>query len=93
MAGLPGYRIMARLAVAAPAALTRPSATSKAPQAVAIKLLGASTVSREEHRSFLNEHLVLSHLPHPNISTLLNGSIAAGRPYLVMDLIRGQPID
>jgi non-specific serine/threonine protein kinase/serine/threonine-protein kinase len=43
---------------------------------------------------FLNERQILAGLDHPHIARLLDGGTASdGRPYLVMDLVEGEPID
>ncbi|MEZ5331032.1 MAG: serine/threonine-protein kinase [Thermoanaerobaculia bacterium] len=61
---------------------------------VAVKLLPAGLRSREAERRFLNERQILAHLEHPNIARLLDGGVTEeGTPYLVMELVDGQPID
>jgi tetratricopeptide (TPR) repeat protein len=43
---------------------------------------------------FLNERQILAGLDHPHIARLLDGGTTSdGRPYLVMDLVEGEPID
>ncbi|HKC11838.1 MAG TPA: protein kinase [Vicinamibacteria bacterium] len=43
---------------------------------------------------FLNERQILAGLDHPHIARLLDGGTTSdGRPYLVMDLVDGEPID
>ncbi len=43
---------------------------------------------------FLNERQILAGLEHPHIARLLDGGTTSdGRPYLVMDLVEGEPID
>jgi len=52
-------------------------------------LLGATTIAR-----FHNERQILARLEHPSIARLLDGGTTEdGRPYLVMELVEGQPID
>jgi serine/threonine-protein kinase len=62
-------------------------------QRVAIKLLRRGLDTAEVVRRFLSERQILSGLHHPNIARLLDGGATAdGRPYLVMERVRGQPI-
>lgn len=62
-------------------------------QRVAIKLL-LDPRGDEVIRRFEQEREILASLSHPGISTLLDGGTAPdGRPYLVMELVDGVPID
>jgi serine/threonine protein kinase/Tfp pilus assembly protein PilF len=61
---------------------------------VAIKLLKRSWAGSEEIRRFRVERQILADLEHPHIAKLLDGgSTAEGQPYLVMELVEGEPID
>ena len=61
---------------------------------VAVKVLRGGYNSRSLLRHFKVEKQILATLDHPNIARLLDGgSTEEGLPYLVMDYIRGQPID
>ena len=63
-------------------------------QRVAIKLLGQALVGPQAVGRFLRERQILANLSHPNISQLLDGGATEeGLPYLVMELVEGQPID
>ena len=62
-------------------------------QQVAIKVVrsgfpGSFTLGR-----FRAERQILASLEHPNIARLLDGGAEAGLPYLVMELVEGEPID
>jgi serine/threonine protein kinase/tetratricopeptide (TPR) repeat protein len=60
---------------------------------VAIKLVRAGQNSDFVIRRFKNERQILASLDHPNIARLLDGGTTEeGVPYLVMELIEGQPI-
>jgi serine/threonine protein kinase len=60
---------------------------------VAIKLVQDQGSSFVLDR-FLNERQILASLDHPHIARLLDGGTTSeGRPYLVMDLVEGEPID
>src|SRR5262249_13033684 len=63
-------------------------------QTVALKLVRAGREGGEVIRRFLTERQVLAGLKHPHIAALLDGGTAEdGQPYLVMELIEGEPID
>ncbi len=61
---------------------------------VAIKLLQGARSSDFFLARFQNERQILADLDHPNIARLLDGGTTEeGLPYLVMEYIRGLPID
>ncbi len=58
---------------------------------VAIKFL--STTTKEYRARFLREARAVSALTHPNIATVFDyGETAEDQPYIVMELIKGQPL-
>jgi len=60
---------------------------------VALKLLKRGLDSEAMLRRFLRERQILARLEHPNIARLLDGGVAPdGRPYLVLELVQGEPI-
>lgn len=60
----------------------------------ALKLIRTRHASTEVQNRFRVERRVLSALSHPNIASLLDaGSTEQGSPYIVMELISGDPID
>jgi tetratricopeptide (TPR) repeat protein/TolB-like protein len=62
-------------------------------QAVAVKLLRRGLDTEDVLARFRVERQILASLSHPNIAHLLDGgSSEDGRPYLVMELVRGVPI-
>lgn len=62
-------------------------------QRVALKVLRRGLDTEDMIRRFLIERQILSSLAHPNIARLLDGgSTPDGRPYLVMELVEGEPI-
>ncbi len=62
-------------------------------QRVALKVLRRGLDTEDLVRRFRNERQILSALVHPNIARLLDGgSLADGRPFLVMELVEGVPI-
>jgi len=61
---------------------------------VAIKLVPAAFASPAVERRFAAERQILAGLVHPGIARLLDcGTTADKVPYLVMELVEGQPID
>ena len=63
-------------------------------QEVAIKILRSGLQGTEARHRFLVERQILARLEHPNIARLYDGgSTEDGRPYLVMELVDGLPVD
>jgi eukaryotic-like serine/threonine-protein kinase len=61
---------------------------------VAIKLMRADVRHPDAERRFRNERQILAGLDHHNIARLLDGGATAnGLPYVVMELVSGEPID
>jgi hypothetical protein len=61
---------------------------------VAIKVAAIGLLSRDLLQRFRNERQILANLDHPNIARLLDGGATdGGLPYVVMELVEGQPID
>ncbi len=62
-------------------------------QRAALKVLRRGLDTEDIVRRFLTERQILSSLTHPNIARLLDGgSTTDGRPYLVLELVDGEPI-
>lgn len=60
---------------------------------VAVKLIRPGMASSEVLRRFLRERRELARMEHPHIATVLEaGSLEDGRPYFVMELVRGLPL-
>ncbi|HEX3556946.1 MAG TPA: tetratricopeptide repeat protein [Thermoanaerobaculia bacterium] len=61
---------------------------------VAVKVLRWGLDSPEARHRFLAERQILARLEHPNIARLYDGGTTEeGRPYLVMELVEGLPVD
>jgi non-specific serine/threonine protein kinase/serine/threonine-protein kinase len=61
---------------------------------VAIKLIRGGMDTERVRRRFREERQILASLEHPNIARLLDGGTTEdGVPYVVMELIEGEPID
>jgi serine/threonine-protein kinase len=62
-------------------------------QRVALKVLRRGLDTEDLVRRFVAERQILSSLSHPNIARLLDGGATeAGLPFLVMELVQGEPI-
>lgn len=60
---------------------------------VALKVVGAPGVSAADLADrFRRERQILAGLEHPNIARLYDAGVADDRPWLSMELVRGQPI-
>jgi eukaryotic-like serine/threonine-protein kinase len=60
----------------------------------AVKLLNTALVGHPSERRLAREGRVLAKLQHPNIAHILDaGVVANGQPYLILEYIRGEPID
>src|SRR5690606_31621027 len=61
---------------------------------VAIKLVRVDHDASQVAWRFRSERQILAQLEHPNIARLIDGGATEESvPYLVMDLVKGQPID
>ncbi len=61
---------------------------------VAVKVLRWGLDSPEARHRFLAERQILARLEHPDIARLYDGGTTEeGRPYLVMELVEGLPVD
>src|SRR6185369_14777756 len=60
---------------------------------VALKVIKAGMDTRQVVARFESERQTLSLMDHPNIARVLDaGTTNSGRPYFVMELVKGQPI-
>jgi serine/threonine protein kinase/Tfp pilus assembly protein PilF len=63
-------------------------------QRVALKVLRPGMETEEVERRFAQERQILASLHHPSIARLYDGGVTPeGRPYFVMELVDGLPID
>ena len=63
-------------------------------QQVALKVLPLAFADEQARRRLERERQILANLQHPGIARLLDGGADAwGRPFLVMELVEGTPID
>ena len=67
--------------------------TAPVKRLVAVKLIKAGMDSRQVIARFEAERQALALMDHPNIARVLDGgTTSGGRPYFVMDLVKGVPI-
>lgn len=67
--------------------------TEPVKRVVALKLIKAGMDSKQVIARFEAERQALALMDHPNIATILDGGTTpSGRPYFVMDLVKGVPI-
>src|SRR5205823_5350494 len=67
--------------------------TEPVKRVVALKLIKAGMDSKQVIARFEAERQALALMDHPNIARVLDaGATAAGRPYFVMELVKGVPI-
>src|SRR5262249_2091512 len=67
--------------------------TEPVKRVVAVKLIKAGMDSKQVIARFEAERQALALMDHPNIARVLDGgTTSAGRPYFVMDLVKGVPI-
>jgi eukaryotic-like serine/threonine-protein kinase len=59
---------------------------------VAVKLIKAGMDSKQVLARFDAERQALALMDHPNIAKVLDGGLHEGRPYFVMELVKGVPI-
>ena len=60
---------------------------------VAIKVVRGGLSDEASNQRFRAERQILANLDHPNIARLLDGGAVDGSPYVVMEYVRGVPID
>ena len=73
-------------------AVWRAKQTDPVKRYVAVKLIKAGMDSRRVLARFEAERQALALMDHPSIAKVLDGGVHAGRPYFVMELVKGVPI-
>jgi serine/threonine-protein kinase len=85
------YRLERRLGSGATAAVWQARDLDLG-RAVAIKLFLGDDVPDELAARFEREGMILGRLSHPNVVTVYSTGTHEGRPYLVMELVDGEPL-
>lgn len=89
------YRIRERIAVGGMGEVYRAERIDGSfDREVAIKVTGTSSLNEEFRRRFQHEQRILASLHHQGITQLFDAGITdGGLPFIVMELVDGQPID
>lgn len=86
---IPGYDVLDRIHDGAMGTVFKARQVS-VDRIVAIKVLGATWARDADHvERFCRESLIAAQLLHPNIVSAIDAGVAGGRPYLVMEYVRG----
>lgn len=84
------YRLVAKLGEGGFGIVWRAEQTHPVSRDVAVKLLKRGMDSRQILARFEQERRMLAAMEHPNIATMLDTGVSAdGRPYFVMEMLRG----
>jgi serine/threonine protein kinase/tetratricopeptide (TPR) repeat protein len=87
------YKLLEQIGEGGMGAVWMAQQTEPVRRLVAIKLIKAGMDSRQVIARFEAERQALALMDHPNIAKVLDaGTTSAGRPYFVMDLVKGVPI-
>jgi eukaryotic-like serine/threonine-protein kinase len=87
------YKLIDRVGEGGMAVVWMAQQTEPVKRLVAVKLIKAGMDSRQVIARFEAERQALALMDHPNIARVLDGgTTGAGRPYFVMDLVKGVPI-
>jgi WD40 repeat protein/serine/threonine protein kinase len=87
------YKLLERIGEGGMGTVWMARQTEPVRRLVAVKLIKAGMGSRQVIARFEAERQALALMDHPNIARVLDGgTTAAGRPYFVMDLVKGVPI-
>jgi eukaryotic-like serine/threonine-protein kinase len=87
------YRLIQQLGEGGMGAVWMAQQTEPVKRLVALKLIKAGMDSRQVIACFEAERQALALMDHPNIAKVLDaGTTTAGRPYFVMELVKGVPI-
>jgi tetratricopeptide (TPR) repeat protein/serine/threonine protein kinase len=87
------YKLIEQIGEGGMGAVWMAQQTEPVKRLVAVKLIKAGMDSRHVFARFEAERQALALMDHTNIARVLDGgTTAAGRPYFVMDLVKGVPI-
>jgi serine/threonine protein kinase/tetratricopeptide (TPR) repeat protein len=87
------YKLIEQIGEGGMGAVWMAQQTDPVKRLVALKLIKAGMDSRQVIARFEAERQALALMDHPNIARVLDGgTTGAGRPYFVMDLVKGVPI-
>ncbi|HKQ60223.1 MAG TPA: protein kinase [Candidatus Polarisedimenticolaceae bacterium] len=87
------YRLLEPIGAGATAVVFRAEQSEPLRREVAIKLIRAGLETEALLARFATERQVLARMDHPNIARVLDaGRTSAGRPYVAMEFVRGEPL-
>ena len=87
------YKLIEQLGEGGMGSVWMAQQTEPVKRLVALKLIKAGMDTRQVIARFEAERQALALMDHPNIARVLDGGTTeAGRPYFVMDLVKGMPI-
>src|SRR5262249_48737554 len=87
------YKLLEQIGEGGMGTVWKAQQTEPVKRLVAIKLIKAGMDSRQVIARFEAERQALALMDHANIARVLDaGTTSAGRPYFVMDLVKGVPI-
>src|ERR1700731_1422137 len=87
------YKLLQQIGEGGMGAVFMAEQTRPVQRKVALKLIKAGLDSRQVIARFEAERQALALMEHPNIARVLDaGTTATGRPYFVMELVKGVPI-
>jgi serine/threonine protein kinase/Tfp pilus assembly protein PilF len=87
------YRLIQQLGEGGMGAVWMAQQTEPVKRLVALKVIKPGMDSRQVIARFEQERQALALMDHPNIAKVLDaGTTATGRPYFVMELVKGMPI-
>jgi serine/threonine protein kinase/tetratricopeptide (TPR) repeat protein len=90
---VPGYAVRSKLGEGGMGTVWRADQTEPIRRPVALKIIKAGLDSAQVVARFEQERQALALMDHPNIAKVLDaGTTADGRPYFVMELVKGIPI-
>src|SRR5262249_7513682 len=92
-AALGPYKLLEQIGEGGMGTVWMAQQTEPVKRIVAVKLIKAGMDSKQVIARFEAERQALALMDHPNIARVLDaGATSAGRPYFVMDLVKGVPI-
>jgi serine/threonine-protein kinase len=86
------FRLLERIGEGGMGVVYRAERTDGIKQIVAVKLIAQGLIAAGQER-FRRETQILARLEHPMIARLIDAGIDAGRPWIALEFVIGQPID
>ncbi len=90
---LGAFELTERIAIGGMASVYSGRRTNQFEQQVAVKVMSAALKGDTHQQRFVRERQILAKLDHPAIARIIDGGVVGERPYLVMELVSGRPID